>query len=91
MWFTSLYNPDRHQVHFVLITPISVAQYEIHMKAASADTTRASLDLTLTATTPEGNAFVEAGGKGRVEAMLAGLARMLKHYCESGEMLRIRR
>ena len=88
-WLTALYDRDRHQVHFILITPISVAQYEIHMEAASADTTRAKLDLTLTATTQQGNAFAEAAAKDATQAMLASLARMLKHYCESGEMLRV--
>ncbi len=88
-WFTALYDRNHHRVHFILITPISVAQYEIHMEAASADTTRAKLDLTVTGTTQQGNAFVEADAKDKTQAMLAGLARMLKHYCESGEMLRV--
>ena len=35
-----------------------------------------------------GNTFIDRGGKGKVSAMLAGLGHMLKHYCETGEMLK---
>ena len=88
-WPTALHDKKGHRVHFVLITPISVAQYEIHMAAASEETTVANLDLMLTGTSEKGNAFIEGEAKDKTRAMLAGLARMLKHYCESGEMLRL--
>ena len=50
---------------------------------------RSSSSLRRTGTTQQGNAFAEADAKDKTLPMLAGLARMLKRYCESGEMLRV--
>lgn len=87
MWMTVLYDPTNHRVHFVLTTDISAIKYEIEMDASGNRATDIRLDLTLTALNERGNRFVENGGEEKVSMMLAGLGQMLKHYCETGEML----
>lgn len=87
-WYAVLHDPESFRLHFVLVTPISIIKYRIEMEDLGDATTSVNLDLTLTALNERGNAFIHRGGKERVSAMLAGLGRMLKHYCETGEMLK---
>jgi hypothetical protein len=87
-WYAVLYDPEDFRLHFVLVTPISIIRYEIEMEDRGDDTTDIKLGLTLTALNERGNTFIDRGGKGRVSAMLTGLGHMLKHYCETGEMLK---
>lgn len=87
-WVAVLHDPESYRLHFVLMTDISVIKYEIDMEDAGGGATTIKLDLTLTALNERGNQFIENGGGEKVGAMLAGLGHMLKHYCETGRMLR---
>lgn len=87
-WYAVLHDPEDFRLQFVLVTPISIIKYRIEMEDAGDNTTAAEFDFTLTARNDRGNAFIDRGGKEKVSAMLAGLGLMLKHYCESGEMLK---
>jgi len=87
-WYAVLYDPDDFRLHFVLLTDISVIKYKIEMEAAGDGETLVKLDLLLTARNQRGNTFIVSDGRKKVSAMLMGLGRMLKHYCETGEMLK---
>lgn len=86
-WYAVLHDPRAFRLHFVLVTGISISKYKIEMEDAGGGATAVKLDFTLTALNERGNAFIDGGGQRRVGAMLMGLSRMMKHYCETGEML----
>ena len=88
-WYAVLHDPEDFRLHFVLVTPISIIKYEIEMEDPGDDTTVIKLDFTLTALNARGNTFIDRAGKEKVSAMLMGLGHMLKHYCETGEMLKV--
>jgi hypothetical protein len=88
-WYAVLHDPDDFRLHFVLLTDISIIKYKIEMEAAADGTTRIKLDLVLTARNERGNTFIATDGRKNVSAMLMGLGHMLKHYCETGEMLKL--
>jgi hypothetical protein len=88
-WYAVLYDPDTFRLHFVLLTDISIIKYKIEMEASEDGATLAKLDLVLTARNERGNNFIDGDGKKNVSAMLAGLGHMLKHYSETGEMLKL--
>lgn len=87
-WVAVLHDPKSYRLHFVLMTDISAIKYEIEMDDAGNDATTIKLDFTLTTLNERGNRFIENGGEEKVGAMLAGLGHMLKHYCETGRMLK---
>jgi hypothetical protein len=88
-WYAVLHDPDDFRLHFVLLTEISIIKYKIEMEASADGATQARLDLVLTARNERGNAFIDVDGREKVSAMLAGLGHMLKHYAETGEMLKL--
>ena len=88
-WYAVLYEPDDFRLHFVLLTDISIIKYKSEMKAATDDATLIKLDLVLTARNQRGNTFIASDGRKKVSAMLMGLGHMLKHYCETGETLKL--
>lgn len=87
-WYTSLWDPARHQVHFVLITRLSVAKFEIEMRAQGDGSTLVQWDFKLTAVNEEGNRHLDGSTADGMTAMMTFLADSLKHYCETGEILR---
>jgi hypothetical protein len=88
-WYAALYEPDDFRVHFLLLTDISIIKYKIEMEAAGEGETRIELDMVITARNERGNAFIAGDGRKKASAMLMGLGHMLKHYCETGEMLKL--
>ena len=88
-WIAVLHDPRTYRLHFVLMTDISAIKYAIEMEDAGDDVTTIKLDFTLTALNQRGNHFIESGGEEKVGMMLAGLGHMLKHYCETGRMLKV--
>ena len=88
-WYAVLYEPDDFHLHFVLLTDISIIKYKIEMEAAGDGATAIELDMVLTARNERGNTFIAGDGRKKVSAMLMGLGHMLKHYCETGEMLKL--
>ena len=87
-WYAVLHDPEDFRLHFVLVTDISIIKYKIEMEDPGDGTTVIKLDFMLTALNERGNTFIDSGGKERVSAMLMGLGHMMKHYCETGEMLK---
>ena len=88
-WYAVLHDPDDFRLHFILLTDISIIKYKIEMEAAGDGATLIKLDLMLTARNERGNTFIASDGRKKVSAMLMGLGHMLKHYCETGEMLKL--
>jgi hypothetical protein len=88
VWYTTLWNPADHRVHFALITRISVAKFEIEMHAQGDGGTRVQWNYTVTAVNAEGNRHVNDTAAAGMDGMMAFLAGSLKHYFETGEILR---
>jgi hypothetical protein len=89
IWHTTLWDSARHQVHFVLITSLSVAKFEIEMQDQGDGNTLVQWNFTLTAVNEKGNGHIDGSTADRMTAMMTFLANSLKHYCETGEILRV--
>ena len=90
-WYTTLWDTAGHKVHFVLITSLSVAKYEVEMQDKGDGNTLVQWDFTLTALNDEGNRHMDDATAGRMTGMMTFLGDSLKHYCETGEILRFQR
>jgi hypothetical protein len=88
IWYTTLWDTAGHRAHFALITRLSVAKYEIEMQDRGDGKTLVNWDFTLTALNEEGNRHVNDATAEGMTGMMTFLADSLKHYCETGEILR---
>jgi hypothetical protein len=88
IWYTNLWDATGHRVHFVLITSLSVAKYEIEMFDQGNGTTLVQWDFTLTAVKEEGNPYVDDSTADRMTGMMTFLGDSLRHYCETGQILK---
>lgn len=89
IWYTSLWDSARHQVHFVLITGLSVAKFEVEMQDQGDGNTLVQWDFTITAVNEEGKRHLDGSTADRMTGMMTFLANSLKHYCETAEILRV--
>jgi hypothetical protein len=90
-WITTLYDPEGYCVHFVLITSATVAEYEIDMEDLGSGATSVKWDFTLTSLNGKGSKLIDENTQDKMLAMLTFAAQSLKHYCETGEMLKMGR
>ena len=88
IWYTTLWDTAGHRVHFALITSLSVAKFEVEMQNRGDGNTLVIWDFTLTALNEEGNRHMNDATADGMTGMLTFLADSLKHYCETGEILR---
>jgi hypothetical protein len=86
-WYTTLWDTQAHRVHFVLITSLSVAKFEIEMLAQGDGTTLVQWDFTLTALNEEGNRHVGDATADGMTGMMTFLGDSLKRFCETGDIL----
>jgi hypothetical protein len=87
-WYTTLWDTAGHRVHFVLITSLSVAKYDIEMLDKGGAETLVQWDFTLTALNEEGNRHVDEATAEGMTRILTFIGDSLRHYCETGEILR---
>ena len=88
IWYTTLWDTEGHRVHFALITSLSVAKFEIEMQDQGGGNTLVQWGFTVTALNEEGNHHVGDATAAGMTGMMTFLGDSLKHYCESGEILR---
>ncbi len=85
-WITTAWEPDRGRAQFVLMRGDAVSVLEIAL-AGGEGGTMVRFDMTMTALVDTGAGRIDGAVSG-MELMLAFLAQSLKHYCETGTMLK---
>jgi hypothetical protein len=86
-WTAVLHEPGRHRVHYAIRNVASDSLYRIEFSDDGSGGTLAHLDLRYSATGRLGREVIRSRGKAKIELMLQILARMLRHYCESGDLV----
>jgi hypothetical protein len=87
-WVTTLYDPEERQIHFCLVTDRTIALYKFRIGDERDGKTSVALDYTLTALNEAGNRAIGPDTEAKLQAMVTMLVGALKHYCETGEMLK---
>ncbi len=86
-WTAVLHDLQRYKIHFRLDNNISSSIYKIEFEDNGQGGTEGKLDLTYQATNKKGNKLVEKNLEEKIHIMLSMLNAMLRHYCETNEML----
>ncbi|NNE18155.1 MAG: SRPBCC family protein [Myxococcales bacterium] len=86
-WTAVLHDPDRHRVHYAIKNVASDNLYRIEFSDDGSGGTLAQLDFRYSASGPLGRKVIRKRGEAKIELMLQVLAAMLRHYCESGELV----
>ncbi len=87
-WVTTLHDPDKHWIHFLLILEDkAIIQFEINFRETGIDTSTVTWKFVFTALDDEANALENENVAQSLQAILSFLSESLKHYCETDEML----
>jgi hypothetical protein len=86
-WTAVLHEPNRHRVHYAIRNVASDSLYKIEFSDDGSSGTLAHLDFRYSASGPLGRKVIRNRGEAKIELMLQILATMLRHYCESGELV----
>jgi hypothetical protein len=86
-WITTLHDPERFRRHFVIVNDELVRKAEISIEDSGNGVSTVRWTATATTLNEKGNAgFHDL--KGKLQLMLRFIGTSLRHYCETGEMLR---
>jgi hypothetical protein len=89
-WTVSYYDQTNYNVQFVLMSDnIAITKINVEIKDIGADKSSASLVIIITAMCEEANNKIHKSTQNKANMYLTVLGKSLKHYCESGEMLRL--
>ena len=86
-WTAVAHDPESYKIHFRLDNNISSSIYIIEFEDNGQGGTEGKLDFTYQATNKKGNKLVEKNLEEKIHIMLSMLNAMLRHYCETNEML----
>lgn len=87
-WTTTTHDPDRYLVVFHLyLGGKAVIRLEIRLKAVGENLSSSTWHMVFTALDDEVNTMPLETIEARMELMMTFLADLLKHYCETGEMM----
>lgn len=86
-WTAVLHEPSRHSVHYAIRNVASDSLYKIEFSRDESGGTLAFLNFRYSASGRQGRRVIQSQGQAKIEFMLQVLAQMLRHYCESGELL----
>ena len=87
-WITTTHDPDRHLVIFQLyFGGKAVIRLEIRFREVCENVSSATWHMVFTALDDEANAMPVETIQSRMALMMAFLADLLKHYCETGRMM----
>lgn len=86
-WTAIVHDPDNYKLHFRLDNKNSSSLYKIELKDDGNGGTIGNLDFTYNAINKRGNKLAERNMEEKIRIMLSVISTMLKHYCETGEML----
>lgn len=86
-WTAVLHEPNRHRVHYAIKNVASESLYKIEFSDDGSGGTLARLNFRYSASGPLGRKVIRSRGEAKIELMLQILSTMLRHYCESGELV----
>ena len=86
-WTVVMHDPESYKIHFRLDNKNSSSIYKIELEDNGKGGTKGKLDFTYNATNKKGNRLVGKNLEGKIHIMLSILKSMLRHYCETNEML----
>jgi hypothetical protein len=86
-WTVVVHDPQGYKIHFRLDNKNSSSIYKIELEDNGKSGTEGKLDFTYNATNKKGNKLVGKNLEGKIHIMLSILYAMLRHYCETNEML----
>ena len=88
-WITTIHDFEKRCVEFLLVVgDMAVINFQFNILVTGKDTSLCRWTLILTAMNRETNQIPEETMKERMQVVTAGLSMMLKHYCETGEMMK---
>jgi hypothetical protein len=88
-WVTNRWDPENHAIQFVIFAGSSaVIRYTVVLEACGASGTVADMNFEFTAMDEEARAMDEDEIRNRLLTVVAFISRSLKHYCETGKMLK---
>lgn len=91
-WVVSLYDPERHRIQFVLLSgTISAAKLDVEINGLDEALSTGTWTFTITSLNEETNRMINATTEQKAKLILSTLGRSLKHYCETGQLLRLNR
>ncbi len=89
-WFTTLYDPENTRVQFVLAAgDKALIKLDIDLKDAEDGAASCRWRFTFTTLNEEANRAVDETIEEKIMAILTFLGSSLKHYCETGEILKM--
>lgn len=87
MWITTLHDPENSRVQFVLVSgEMAVIKLYIELKDLGNGISSTHWQFTFTSLTEES---IDETTEGKLLKILTFLAKALKHYCETGDILRM--
>jgi len=87
-WVTTTHDPERYLIIFqIYLGGKAVIRLEIRFRAVGENVSSGSWHMVFTALDDEANAIPEDTVQARMELMMTFLADLLKHYCETGQMM----
>ena len=88
-WITTIHDPVNHLVEFLLVVgEKAVINFQFDIRETGENSSRCRWTLIFTAMDKETNSIPEGTMKERMQVITGALSMMLKHYCETGEMMR---
>ena len=89
-WIVSLYDPENFRIQFVLFTgDMIVSKLDVEVKDLGNGVSSIKWSFTITSLNKEANRYIDANTKNKADIYLTVLSKSLKHYCETGKMLRL--
>jgi hypothetical protein len=89
IWVTTRYEPDKFEKESILVNPDSrIIRFKVFLQECDANSTDVHWTLTITALNEKGNALVDQYTDEVHLMSMGALGKSLKHFCETGTMLK---
>ena len=89
-WIVSLYDPEKYRIQFVLLMgTMAIAKVDVEIQGLGGQLSSIAWTFMITSLSEEANRNINETTKRKAKLLLSILAQSLKHYCETGELLRL--
>jgi hypothetical protein len=89
-WITNRYDEENRHIQFVIfVHDLAVVRYDVTLTDRGNGLTRAEMKFEITAMNDEIGRLSDEEIKARLMGIVDFLVKALKHYCETGEMLKV--
>lgn len=88
-WVTNRYDVENHRIWFVIfITDLAVVRYDVALIEKKSNLTRVEMNFEISAMDERIGGLGDEEIRTRLMTIVAFLSAALKHYCETGEMMK---